>query len=167
MTIFYDHLKLFEFDFDRKKLLEEALVENDYDIYQDTNTKMYYPGWKTKKIQNGFGLEICNFFKKKFNLTDVTPRFYIQDINYSIGLHKDIKTLCSINILLGEKNDSITFTFGKVNYRNALLNTQELHGVIEPKIKRYLYKISIYDKTYREMREILPINIKYQNQIFQ
>lgn len=153
----HPHLIDFELDFDRKKLLEEANDPSGYETFVDPKTKLSIEGWFIKKIGKGYGLEISNFFKKYFQLKDCRPRFYIQEPGVNINFHIDRGTLCSFNFLLSDTPDPITFRSGEVFYTTALLNTSVEHAVLATKNKRILYKISVFDKTFEEVKNTLPL----------
>jgi len=85
---------------------------------------------------------------------NVKPRYYVQAKGSSVPFHSDMKTECSINIILSNRAGPILFEdIGEVVYRCALLNTTQRHGVPKFKTERLLLKFSIFDKTYREVRE--------------
>lgn len=146
----------FELDFDREKLLAEATDPAGYETFVDPKTKLAIKGWCIKKVNAGYALEISDFFKEYFQLKDCRPRFYIQEPGIDIKFHIDRATLCSFNFVLSDNPDPITFRFGKVFYTSALLNTTVEHAVLSTRTKRILFKISVFDKTFEEIKDVLP-----------
>ena len=63
--------------------------------------------------------------------------------------------MCSINYVLSNTDDKVTFKSFEESYRCALLNVQEEHSVTNLKEDRLLFKVSIFDKTYNEVLQIL------------
>lgn len=158
------HPALFDFDidFDRERLLDEAGVSSGYETFLDPLNNRPANGWLIKRIDSGYGLEVSNFFKDLLKSSDCRPRFYVQQPKVTIPFHTDRSTLCSINILLTDKTAPIFFRSGPVHYNTALLNTTVEHAVFNPSETRILYKISIFDKTFEEVKEKLPQKIQYR-----
>lgn len=150
-----------EVEFDRDRLLSQSLEIEEYETFTDPLNGNKITNWQIKKITNGYGYEIAESFKKQFGLKDCRPRFYIQAPHSVIPFHVDRGTLCSLNILLSEDLTPITFKSGNVYYKSALLNTQELHAVRTGTERRVLYKISVFDKTYQELRDVLPSKLSF------
>lgn len=86
------------------------------------------------------------------------PRFYFQEPNTSLDMHKDINTLCAVNILLNDNPSPITFINGSYFYEQALINTQVPHTVYNGPNERILFKISIFDQSFEEVSK--KINFK-------
>ena len=63
--------------------------------------------------------------------------------------------MCSINYVLSNTDDKVTFKSFEESYKCALLNVQEEHSVTNLKEDRLLFKVSIFDKTYYEVLQIL------------
>lgn len=140
----------FNFDYDHNKLVQQAL-EPGYENFVDPKNGKVFDQWFIKRIDSGYGKEISNYFEKIFDC-EVRPRFYIQEPGWSLGFHKDRGTQCAINIVLQGNKDKISFREAEYEYKVALLNLQEEHAVLNPKEKRYLFKLSIFDKTYEEIK---------------
>ena len=113
---------------------------------------------------------IADIFRHNLGLgpSDARPIFYIQRAGYRFPFHQDRKTECSVNVLLDENPDPITFRVEEHNnnmegidsdideyYETALINTQHWHGVMPPTTTRHLFKVSIFDKPYEECLEII------------
>ena len=154
-----EYIKNIEIIIDEKLLLSQALDELDYKIYVDPITGKEISGWKIKRVNDGYGHQIAESFKIHFDIKDCRPRFYLQEPYSVIPFHVDRGTLCSLNILLSDNLTPITFENEDVYYKSALLNTQKLHAVRTGSERRILYKISIFDKTYQELRDVLPYKL--------
>lgn len=86
------------------------------------------------------------------------PRFYFQEPNTSLDMHKDINTLCAVNILLSDNPSPITFINGSYFYEQALINVQVPHTVYNGPNERILFKISIFDEPFEQV--VKKINFK-------
>ncbi|SVE20997.1 uncharacterized protein METZ01_LOCUS473851, partial [marine metagenome] len=64
-----------------------------------------------KLTNQRYAKQIADLFGKLLELPawDGTPIFYIQHAGYRFPFHQDRKTQCSINVLLDENPDPITF----------------------------------------------------------
>ncbi len=83
------------------------------------------------------------------------PRFYTLAAHTVLGEHRDAGTQCSINILLDPPEFAAPVSFGEHQYvyQQCLLNTQNLHSVVNGPQDRRLFKLSIFDQTYEEVCE--------------
>jgi hypothetical protein len=147
-------------DFDKEKLIAQANILSGYNTFIDPANNRPINGWLIKKISSGYGLEISDYLKDYFQLSDCRPRFYIQEAGVSIPFHKDRGTLCSFNFVLSDHLDPISFRDRTVTYKTALLNTSIDHAVINPKSKRLLFKVSIFDKSFEEIKNVLPSKLQ-------
>jgi hypothetical protein len=150
----------FDFDFDKDRLLAQANILSGYQPFIDTANGCAVKGWLIKQVSEGYGLEISNFLKDYFHLTDCRPRFYIQEAGISIPFHKDRGTLCSFNFLLSDDLDPISFRHRTITYKTAVLNTSIDHAVFNPKNKRVLFKVSVFDKSFQEIINVLPSKLQ-------
>lgn len=146
--------------FDRVSLYNEACDLKGYETFIDPKTQLPIHGWLIKRIDSGYGSIISNFFKNYFQLKDCRPRFYIQEVGVSIPFHKDRGTQCSFNFVLTDDPDPITFRDETLIYTTALLNTSVDHAVLNPKKKRILFKLSIFDKSFDEIKNVLPSKLQ-------
>lgn len=102
---------------------------------------------------------VATNFQTLINSVRVRPRFYMQAPGYVLRMHVDRITKCSLCVLLSEECAPITFESGPVNYHVALINNTMLHGVTNTSHSmRVLFKMSVMDKTYSEVRAILEQN---------
>jgi hypothetical protein len=113
------------------------------------------PFWEQAKVNNLPEHEVP-FVTKINRLINASPRFYKQHANHNVPLHKDIDTLCCVNILITKDNAPVHFEeWGDYTYHCALLDVTHKHRVdLWPK-ERHLLKLSIFDRTYKQMREEL------------
>lgn len=149
-----DHPALFHLDIevDSKKLLEEARSITNYTDYYDPITKRNLEGWGISHIESGYAQFIADIFREELRL-DIRPRFYILEAGTTLPMHVDRGTQCSFNIVV-EGTSPITFEEGEFYYKQALLNTQVMHGVFNTVDDRVLYKLSVFDATYEETRSL-------------
>ena len=140
----------FNYNFNREFLLEEALDNEGWTNFIDPSNGHVFEKWFIKKINNGYAKQISDEFALKLN-TPNKPRFLYQKAGFTIPFHQDRGTLCSINFILNDTQDKISFKDEDVFYKTALLNTQIEHAVINPMNDRIMLKLSIFDKTYNEV----------------
>jgi hypothetical protein len=145
--------------FNRKELFKEANVLEGYQTFIDPKKNNPIHGLFIKKISDGYGLELSESIQNYFNLIDCRPRFFIQNAGCDLPYHTDRGTLCSFNFILSEDPDPILFYNKKFFYKNALINTSMMHAVIQTKRKRILFKLSVFDKSFNEIKDLLPIEL--------
>ena len=161
----------FDYEYNRELLLKEA-KGNGYEPFTDIGNGSDEPfqDWKIKHldlhgkviqfykhsrilVSNAddcpYALEIAKYFIKRTGFV-CSPRFYFQKKGFSLPLHKDRGTECSINFVLGDDPDPIRFKDEELVYTTGLLNTQSLHGVEATK-DRYLFKLSFKKNTFYEV----------------
>lgn len=148
------------FVFDPELLMKESLDSADYLPFIDPLTGYEFKEWLIKRSSSGHAQSLSDKFAKMIDSKDCRPRFYIQSAGYNIGFHKDRGTLCSLNILLSGSEDPITFRDFKYNYKIALLNTQQDHAVLSTTTERRLFKISVFDKSFEEVRDVLSSKLQ-------
>jgi hypothetical protein len=149
----------FNYSYDKQQLLTQALDMNDYTRFKDPKTGFIFNSWFIKHCEHGYAIDITNEFKNMFEIKECKPRFYIQEAGFSLGFHKDRNTLCSFNFILSDDPDPINFRGYSVNYTQGLLNTQVDHAVLSTKNKRILFKISVFDKSFEEISNVLPYKL--------
>jgi len=156
-TTYYKELN-FEYNVD-KLLEEEKSVE--YQPFEtggrsNENTFFEYaPTWLQGKIIDFSNFEeigrLTDLIKYRFKSNDVRPRFYKQQANTSVPMHRDMNTKCSINIILSDKYSPVVFEEGGgINYKCALLNLRKRHSVPAFEEERLLIKFSIFDVSYED-----------------
>jgi hypothetical protein len=159
----------FDFGVDKERLLKEVQGEV-FMPFVDPKTKIRLEFLSIQFTKKEYANEIASLFREVLDLKhlDARPIFYIQKEGFRFPFHQDRKTQCSINILLDENPDPITFRVEQHDnnmeridsdideyYSTALINTQHWHGVNPPRTTRHLFKVSIFDKTYDECLEII------------
>ena len=144
-----------EQNIDYETILKEANNQNGYESFIDPKDGTIVEKWKIKKTNSGYSKKISDYYESFLESTECKPRFYIQQKNWSLPFHKDRGTLCSINYVLSNTNAKVTFKNYEESYKCALLNVQEEHSVTNLKEDRLLFKVSIFDKTYDEVLQIL------------
>ena len=152
----------FNSNVDYNVLLQEANDTEGYNSYFDPISKSDITTWKIKHITSGYGLKISRYWADYLKSNSCKPRFYNLEKGASLGFHKDRGTLCSINYVLSGNSGGVTFGDGIIVYECALLNTQELHNVPKQSENRILFKVSIFDLSYEDVKNILKTsNIEY------
>ena len=169
----HEGLYQFNYEFDKELLLSEAKMSDGYEPFIDPLTKKkindglikhvdnkqkvidYYTKGKVhiKDCDTPYALEIAEHFRQLTGFR-CKPRFYDQKADFELPFHKDRGTECSINFVLPDDPDPISFLDGNVTYMVGLLNTQVEHAVFATK-QRYLYKISFFDNTFNEVKDKL------------
>lgn len=150
----------FDFDYDKERLLAEANDLTGYNPFIDPLDGKVFDKWLIKRIETGYAQELSQQFSDMFGLQDCRPRFYIQKPGFALGFHKDRGTLCSFNFLLSDNLDVINFRGYNLFYRTALLDTQTEHAVLEVTSDRILFKLSVFDKTFEEIKDVLPFKLQ-------
>lgn len=166
-------LHRFDYDFDKERLLSEAQIKDGYEPFIDPLTKKKINDWLIKHVDNKqkaidyytkgkvhikdcdtpYALEITEHFRQLTGFR-CKPRFYDQKADFELPYHKDRGTECSINFVLSDEPDPISFFDGEVIYTVGLLNTQVEHAVFATK-QRYLFKLSFFDNTFDEVKNVL------------
>lgn len=150
----------FDFDYNKELLLTQAIDMEGYEPYIDPLGSQSSDKWLIKRVNTGYAQEMSDHFQKLFELKECRPRFYIQRLGFSLPFHKDRGTQCSFNFLLSENPDVINFRDFDYLYKIGLLNTQMEHAVLNLTSERILFKISVFDKTFEEVANILPTKLR-------
>ena len=143
------------YEYDNSLLLKEAM-EGGWDNFKDPSNNHVFQHWYYKKVVNGYAQEVTNFFSDKINV-NIKSRFFHQKAGWSLEFHKDRGTQCSINFILNNTTDCISFKDETYFYKCALLNTQEEHAIINPQNDRIMLKLSIFDKSYYEVLKCITV----------
>lgn len=160
----------FDFGVNKERLLKE-LQGAEVKPFIDPKTKIQLDFLLIKVNPKGrYAKQVAKYFSRVLDLPawDGTPIFYVQKAGYRFPFHQDRKTQCSINVLLDENPDPITFRVEQHDnnmegidsdiderYETALINVQQWHGVMPPTTTRHLYKCSIQSKTFEECLKII------------
>ena len=111
--------------------------------------------WKIVRHEFDYSKKLCNFFN-----VNGRPRFYILDPYAILPQHTDLETKCSLNFIINDNYAPVMFGKKEYNYKYALLNVSEEHGVINNDKERLLFKISIFDEKFDQVKIKLMNNKK-------
>jgi hypothetical protein len=145
-------------DFDCGLFLDEyENLKHNEKVYE--SPRGAYAHWKvirnedmTSKIVTDFTYNI----KRMFMLPGrVDGRFFKLDANKYLLPHVDNKTQCCINFILNDNPALITIQDIPYTYKQALINTRMSHSVRNGDTDRILFKISIFDVPFDEVKEIM------------
>ena len=107
------------------------------------------PFWEQGRID---GHEDLYEVSRLNEIVKASPRFYKQHANHEVPEHRDVDTLCCVNILLTDDNAPVHFSgHGDFRYHCALLDVTQPHRVDPWPHERHLLKMSIFDRTYEEV----------------
>ena len=149
----------FEFKLNKKILLNEwNKVKNNLKEYDDERLKESTSNWKIVKHKFDYADELSNIFN-----VNARPRFYLLDANTTLGQHTDHETLCSLNFILNNNTAPINFNGTTIHYKNALIDTTKLHGVNNNDCDRLLFKMSIFDETFEQVKSFETVNLNTKN----
>jgi len=134
-------------------LLEYERLKHKEKNYKDERCEVPY--WK---IVHGH-FDYAKQLEETFNIKS-RPRFYNLEPNSCIPYHADRETLCSINFILDSKNPAPVKFRHRWNieleyeyyYKCALLNTQIEHSVETRDESRLLFKLSIFDESFSDVK---------------
>jgi hypothetical protein len=149
------HLK---YDLDTNKLLEDAknakLTSKPYTDTRYPNQQKddwhigHYTSDNIQKIMLDFGIE-------------GKPRFYWLEPYATIPEHVDNGTTCSLNFILSKDPAPITIEGVDYTYKQVLLDTTRMHSVTNGNTERVMLKISIFDKSFKEVASLIPNDYKF------
>lgn len=144
-----------DYEFDSKSLLEELMSQPDAS-YEDT-THGDVPNFRLINSVLDIATAEMERFCSHFKLPIGKPRYYKVDEDSVLLPHIDHNTKCSINHILNDDAAPIMFAgYGEFQYKTALLDTSQIHGVDNlKKPNRYLYKISFLNHDFREIVKCL------------
>lgn len=136
---------------DRLLVLADS-IKDDADPYTDSR----YPGlsldsWLILQYNDDYIDKIM----KDFGVNG-SPRFYWQQPNFSLPMHVDNNTTCSINFVLTDDPAPVKVEDSEYTYEQAVLNTTKLHGVDTGEEERILLKISVFDESYEDLVKRIP-----------
>jgi hypothetical protein len=158
-----------ECDFDLDKLRAEIEDISVFKNFYVPHSNMLIEGWFYHKATKEYSVGIAHYLADITNtdIQEVSSRFYIQEKGYAIPFHRDVGTMCSLNILLSEANDPIYFyQKGEKthhSYKSALINVSEQHSVPAPIDEpRLLFKVSFFSKSFKDIASVLPTQLSYR-----
>ena len=158
------HLYDLNYDIDKKycmSVLQKQLKNEE--IYQDPKHGVAN-NWKVVRLEQfNYADKIIEDVGLKDFVKDYRSRFYLLEANSYLKTHIDYGTKCSLNFIIDGGQSPVTFEdemelmpdpnsrFSYL-YTSCLFNTSKPHGVSNDGPKRILFKISIFDKEYDEVR---------------
>ena len=153
----------FDYEYDKQTLLEEAKQLEGYKPFVDPHPQsdLVFNDWQIKHVRLEedsfpYAIKVATYFQDLLDVI-IEPRFYYQKPNFTLPFHQDRGTLCSINLVLTENLEPITFEDGTEYYRIALLNTQARHSITTKETERRLYKLSIKEYDFQEVKKRLEL----------
>ena len=155
---FSDNVYIVDYPFDIDILHEEYLrAEKHFKPYSDHRGSADW--WKIAKWDFKYANELMDFFEIKGS-----PRFYFLGKNQHLPKHKDNGTECALNVVLNKNiKSAVTYDNANYYYRSALLNTQKEHEVFNGPEDRMLFKISIFDETFEQVRDKIESVLEKHN----
>ena len=161
----FTHLD-FKYDAEILKLHFENADYVDFKLSDPSKAQdkffVHAPGWQICRDLNHIKevKRIVTYFEMLFEST-IRSQFFKQMAGCEIPYHHDGRPKCSINILLSEDNAPITFEdIGDVHYKCALLDVKKKHMIKAHDKDRWLFNLSILEKTYDECLERLPDTLR-------
>ena len=144
----------FDFDLNVKHLLEIwSKIKHKHVNYKAKVNGKALSHWKIIKHDFEYAKELSKIFN-----VESKPRFYMLNANTVLQQHTDIGTLCSLNFILSDIPAPVIFGDTEVSYKYALLDTTKSHGVVNNDKDRLLFKMSIFNETFDEVKEKLLKN---------
>lgn len=150
-------LHIFDYPFDEQEITRKYF-DTEFEIYKDSRWDKFNEKWQIAKVGKwDYADELC----KKFEI-DGHPRFYYLGAGQKLLPHIDNGTKCSINFVLGDDYAPIIVDNKEYMYKSALLNCQVIHSVPAFHKDRRLFKLSIFDKSYDEVLNIIKDSISVE-----
>tara|TARA_Y200000002_G_scaffold271746_1_gene226275 strand:+ start:272 stop:739 length:468 start_codon:yes stop_codon:yes gene_type:complete len=143
-----------DYEYDTRALRLEAEDMKGYEPFVDPKNGNVIDKWLIKREVTGYARWLSSTFEKMLD-TAIKPRFYIQEKGFTLPFHRDRGTTCAVNFILSTSRDPIRFkTEWGVNsyqYTTAIVDVSREHEVRASSQDRYLFKLSIFDKSYEEV----------------
>lgn len=100
-------------------------------------------------------MKLIRQFRRLLKHKTLEAAMYWQKPNSLVHAHIDPKCPCAINYVLSG-TDSVLYylDYGEYKYKIALLDTSIMHGIRGGNEERILFKIPIWDRTYKQVREV-------------
>jgi hypothetical protein len=142
---------VFDFDFDKQCLLDYWNEHKQHSMpYTDKRFGKY--AMNNWRIVTNIELAYADTLARHFNINAV-PKFYILHANTTLLPHIDQDTTCSINFLLSGNPAPVNFGKNEYYYTTALLNTSIKHSVDNSTEDRILFKLSVKDESYNDVKQ--------------
>ena len=156
-TLDNDYIFGFDFNFDKQKLLQqyEKNLQNSKN-FNDDGLPVSIP---KLQLQEDFEFDYAQELMVFFGITG-EAKYYTVKKDCDFDLHVDTLPQCSINVLVSD-NPAPVFIGGKnYMYQNCVLNVKKPHGVFTNDENRILFKISIFEHTFEEVKQKVHNKIK-------
>lgn len=145
-----DYIFAFDYEFDKDKLLQKFYENQKHNKnFGDTGLPIAIP---KLQIQEDFEFDYAEYLKDFFDITG-EAKYYMLKANEEFDLHVDTLPQCSINILLSGNPAPVYIGGQNYLYRNCVLNVKQPHGVFMNNEDRILFKISIFDYSFDEVKD--------------
>ncbi len=153
------HLIPISYPLDEKKFIEAySQYASKAEAYSDPRIETPVEHWKILRFDPTRVQNILN----DLNVEGSTS-IYLLEKNKSLKPHKDYETQCSLNFILGDDEPAPVIIEGREYfYKQCLLNTQRLHWVKNGNRDRLLFKISIFDMSFEEVAQRIPLCFRAQ-----
>ena len=145
-----------DYEYDKTLLLQECTDREGYEPFVDPKTGTVIDKWLIKRDVAGYGRAITEEFEKRLNVS-IRPRFYIQEQGFTLPYHRGRGTTCAVNFVLSTSRDPISFREDynsfHFQYKTAIIDVSKEHMVTATTEDRYLFKLSIFDKSFDDIVE--------------
>ena len=152
-------LKQTKIDFDYGLFLEEyeRIRENEVDYGRQGKSVDFWRVIRNDNLNSDIAYSYADFVKQKYGIIGKTNvSFYRLTANSTLPWHVDTDTKCSINFILNGDASPVSYRSGDYTYKQALIQTNIEHSVMNGNKDRILYKISIFDMDFEDVAPLLP-----------
>lgn len=143
--------------------LDKTLLIREAEIFKELAESYTDPRYPGKELDNWLIYRHSSDYSKKimddFEI-EGKARFYWLSANTVLPEHVDNNTTCSINFVLSDDAAPVNIQGKDYFYKQALLNTTIPHSVRNGNAERILFKISIFDKSFKDIAS----RIKYKHE---
>ena len=148
-------IHIFNYSFDEEEITRKYF-DTKFECYKDSRWDKFNEKWQIAKVDKwDYADKLCQDLG-----INGRPRFYYLGSGQQLLPHVDNGTKCSINFILGDDYAPIVVDGNKYMYKSCLLNCQVVHSVPAYHEHRRLFKLSIFDKSYDEVYEIIKEKVK-------
>jgi hypothetical protein len=148
------YLTHLDFPYDKEQLISiAALAKESATYYTDDR----FPNLNlTSHLISYYNNEYLESLIRSLDISG-QPRFYYMQPYSFFPTHTDNQTKCSINIILSNDPAPITLLGKDLYYKCAIIDTTKPHSVRNNFSERVLFKISIFDKSYKSILNQLEL----------
>jgi hypothetical protein len=153
-------------------MLKHTNIDFDYDLFLNEynrikESEINYarggkdaPFWKVirnNNLDSDLAKAYAQFVKDSYGIMgEINVSFYRLLANETLPWHIDTDTKCAINFILNGDAAPVLYESGSYTYKQALIQTNIQHKVINGNKDRILYKISIFDMDFEDVATLLP-----------